>query len=61
MKETDLSAGLSWKRGFLTQKKKKKNAIQALPQVKEKRTAKIHCPLIKKHKPSSNGMYLQER
>jgi len=48
MKESDLTASLSWKQGFLTQKLQGKHATQALPQVKEERILKIHCPLIGK-------------
>jgi len=61
MKVSDLMAGPSWKRGFFTPKSEGKHVTKALPQVKEERTLKIHCPLVKKHKPSFNRMYLQAR
>jgi len=44
MKESDLMASPSWKRGFLTPKLKGKHVTKALLQVKEERILKIHCP-----------------
>jgi len=48
MKKSDLSAGFSWKRGFLTNKSNGNINIQALPQVKVKRISEIQCPLVEK-------------
>ncbi len=48
MKESDLSAGFSWKRGFLTNKLKGNINTQAPPQVKVKRISEIQCPLVEK-------------
>jgi len=48
MKESDLTAGLSWKRGFLTNKSQGNNSTKALPQAKAEKIPKIQCPRVEK-------------
>jgi len=48
MKEPDLPAGLSWKRGFLHHKSKGNIGTKARPQVQAKRISKVQCPRVEK-------------
>jgi len=58
MKESDLPAGLSWKRGFLFNKSKGKTSIQALPQVVAKRIKEKHCSHFEKTQNESQRNFL---
>jgi len=58
MKEPDLTAGLSWKRGFLTNKSQGKQNTQALPHAVEKRTQEKQCLRFEKTQNKSQWNFL---